>query len=380
MECSDLRMSGRHPLSYCSNVHPATSLDQSEAVLRDQVAPCLRENLGAGPLLLGAWWPQDLVFALDGDEGRLRAHGELLDELGLLPASLNVFPQGRFHGAGVKESVYTPDWRSEERLGYTIAAARVQAALLAERGVRFGALSTVPLGFRGRQRDARPEAEHLRMVFRAAQALSRLADDTGVQLVLAIEPEPWCVLETVAEAAAWLGDELAGFAAAQGDEAAVRRHVGLCLDLCHAAVMGEDPVAALELCRRSGLRVPKVQLSSALHARGPRGYARALEYAEPVYLHQMREQGGGRVFVDLEESAARAHVPVQDEEWRVHFHVPLHWAGDEELGSTQGEVLRFVDAIRAGQLEAGTLLEVETYTNPSIAEELAFISAHMLRG
>ena len=379
MQLEDLRIGGRHPLSYCTNVHPAASLDEFQAVLRKSVAPCLREALGEGPVLLGAWWPEDLVRELADDVVKFRSHRDLLAELGLVPASLNVFPQGRFHGTRVKEQVYLPDWRDEARLAHTLAAAELQAQLLADLELGEGALSTVPLGFRGFEREAGPEPEHAQMLFRAATALARIEARTGVHLSLAIEPEPWCVLESVAETVAWIEDELRPYAAAQGDETAVRRHIGLCLDLCHAAVLGEDPLAALELCERSQVAVPKVQLSSALQAHGPKGYARALERDEAVYLHQLRAVDGSAAFVDLGHARARAYEPRPTEEWRVHFHVPLEWVGDAELGSTQADVLRFVDGVRDGKLAPGTLMEVETYTNPDIKDELIFIAERFTR-
>ncbi|PIE22315.1 MAG: hypothetical protein CSA62_12945 [Planctomycetota bacterium] len=335
--------------------------------------------MGEGPALLAAWWPEDLVRELAGEETKFRSHRDLLVKLDLVPASLNIFPQGRFHGARVKEQVYLPDWRDEERLAYTLAAAELQARILAEFEVDRGALSTVPLGFRGLDRRARPEPEHVQMLFRAALGLEQLEARSGVHLVLAIEPEPWCLLESVGETVAWIEDALRAYAATQGNEAVVRRHIGLCLDLCHAAVLGEDPVEALEFCKRSQVVIPKVQLSSALHARGKKGYARVLERDEPVYLHQMRAVDASRAFVDLGCAEARAYEPGSAEEWRVHFHVPLKWQGDAELGSTQDEVLRFVDVVRGGGLAPGTLMEVETYTNPAIADELFFMVERLTR-
>ena len=388
MRLEDLRADGRHPVTYCSNVHPAQDLDEAERVLRRSVAPTLRGSLGSSQLCAGLWWPQDVVRDLE-ESSRLRCHRDLLIELGLVPLSLNVFPIGRFHDARVKEAVYEPDWSSEERLAYTLAAGRCLAELLRDSAHDSAVLSTVPLGFRGLQREHRPSSEHLRNVFRLACAWEKLREETGVWLTLAIEPEPWCMLESIEEMLRWWVDEALPFAAAQGNEAALRRHVGLCLDLCHAAVVGEDPLEALDLCLRTGLRIGKVQLSAAPVAPDHEALASLIAWDEPVYLHQTwarardsrdpSERPGPWLDLSDPELAREASDSSGAVEYVSHFHVPLHWAGENGLRSTQNEVEAFLDAVRAGALPEGTVLEVETYTNPEIAEEVAWAVQRLTR-
>lgn len=396
MRREDLSADGRHPLTYCSNVHPAKDLDEAERVLRQSVAPTLRASLGAASLCAGVWWPWDVVRDLE-DPSRLRCHRDLLVELGLVPLSLNVFPMGRFHADRVKEAVYEPDWSHEDRLAYTLAAGRCLAELLRDTAHEAAVLSTVPLGFRGQDRDRRPGAEHLRNVFRLACAWERLREETGVWLTLAIEPEPWCLLESIDETVRWWVDEALPFAAAEGNEAALRRHVGLCLDLCHAAVVGEDPLVALDLCGRSGLRLGKVQLSAAPLAPSRAELGALLAWDEPVYLHQTwarrpvrspagivdESAGVPGPWLDLSDPGLRAEAddPASPDgafEYVSHFHVPLHWSGQDGLGSTQPQVEAFLDAVVAGALPEGTPLEVETYTNPQIADEVAWATAYLL--
>ncbi|MCA8968388.1 MAG: metabolite traffic protein EboE [Planctomycetes bacterium] len=377
---SDFRSaaSGTRPLTYCTNVHAAANLDAFERVLREIVAPLLERRLGRNaPLLLGAWWPRDIVDELAVRSERREQHARVLDELGLIPASLNVFPAGRFHGPGVKESVYEPDWSTTERLEYTLRAAEVCAEFLTHARADRAVLSSVPLGFRGQMRERAPTVDHVHNVFRAALALDELHERTGVEVILALEPEPWCMLESIAEAIAWFDDVALPFAAGQGNEAAMRKHVGVCLDLCHAAVVGEDPIECLRRLARAGIRVGKVQLSSALVARGVRGHeALATQYRDPVYLHQTFE-ATGRVgpFVDLDAEVFGAASPVDTDVFLCHYHMPLHWRGDAMVETTQDMVIAFLQAIVAEPdlLDASVPLEVETYTNPKIEDELAFV-------
>lgn len=383
MKRADLLAEGQNPLTYCTNVHPARDLAEAEQVYRTLSSPILRRSLGEGELLLGAWWPQDLVRDFTADPTRLADHGDLCAELGLRPASLNLFPMGRFHAAkgtpSVKEAVYQPDWASDGRLAHTLDASRSLATLCQRLGMPSGVMSTLPLGFRGRDRAARPEDAHCHNILRVALVLAQLEDQYGVHLELAIEPEPWCLLESVSETLTWLDDELAALAARQACEPLVRRHIGICLDLCHAAVMGENAVQAHQTIEQRGWRVSKVQLSSALRARGPEGLAQLIARDEPVYLHQCRLAGASpRHFVDLSDAALQGLEIAAEDEVHCHFHMPLHEAGTPPLTTTQDLLLEYLVFVREGGPRPGTPMEVETYTNPAIEEELRYVTQQLL--
>ena len=81
--------------------------------------------------------------------------------------------------------------------------------------------------------------------------LVRLRATTGRRVALALEPEPCCFLETIAEAVAFFERYLFSAAAVArvSDSAglsrdaaatAIREHLGVCLDACHMAVEFED--------------------------------------------------------------------------------------------------------------------------------------------
>jgi len=141
---------------------------------------------------------------------------------------------------------------------------------------------------------------------------------TGVTIALAIEPEPACVLETVDEAVLFFDRHLfdpARVAAISREQGAmmtvedVRRHVGVCLDACHMAVEFEDAAAALATLDRVGVRVRKVQVSSALQLDGRDAAALTAAlapFAEDTYLHQVVERRPDGVvrYVDLPEALA----------------------------------------------------------------------------
>ncbi len=368
---------GKFPLTYCANAHPAQSLEESERVLREVVGPVLRNCLGQGPLCFGAWWPQEVVAELSagGSKGdTLVAHRDLCLDLGLVPRSLNAFPMARFHGEPVKQRVYEPAWDNPGRLTYTLACAGLQAEFLQAFGISSGVISSLPLGFKGRDRGAHPRPEHQANIVRLALGLAALKEKTGVLIQVALEPEPWCLLETLGDTLAWLEEEASPAAARVGAEPALRRHVGICLDLCHAAVVGEDPIQGLRSALSHGWHVPKIQLSSALVARDDAGVRTLLAGAEPVYLHQTW-LSSGRLgpFLDLDDSKLATLILQAGEELRSHFHTPVHLDRQGALFTTQDQVLDFLRLVRGGEVPGGTVLEIETYTTPRMEDELLFV-------
>ena len=347
-------------LTYCSNVHAAPDLAAHLEALRQHSAPVAAAARAAGREFgLGAWWPADLAQRLHRDEAAREQLRAAMAAHQMPLWTLNVFPYGNFHDDVVKTAVYRPDWGSEERLQYTRTCAEVAAAL-----VPAGAevpMSTLPLGYRGPGADEPDLRLMARNLARCASTFAAIEARTGVRCVLALEPEPDCLVETVAATAAflerWLFDESAWTTVA---EDVLRRHLGVCVDLCHLAVVGEDPVAALADLRDRGIAVPKIQVSSCLEVREPAGLDRLLAFDEPRYLHQTAALNGLRV-LDLDEVARRREEFAAAGRIRSHYHVPLYWDESGAFGSTRAEVERALRAV-AKTPGPAPLLEVETYT------------------
>jgi hypothetical protein len=297
--------------------------------------------------------------------------------------TINGFPYGAFHGQRVKDGAYRPDWSEPERLSYTNMLAGQLAVLLPD--TMTGTISTVPCTFKpwlenNPHRDALLGAivEHL---LQHAAHLVALRERSGKTIVLALEPEPFCLLETIDEAIAFFESSLFCKAAvkrlaaltglgAAAAEAALRRHLGVCYDVCHAAVEFEDPVASIESLRAAGIDIAKLQLSSALKISTVDGTtAHALRpFDEPVYLHQTVQRRDGRItrFVDLADALDNVEEAM-GAEWRSHFHVPIFLEEMEHFSTTQ-DFLREILALHL-KSPISTHLEVETYTWDVLPEE-----------
>ncbi|MGA5116615.1 metabolite traffic protein EboE [Streptomyces pseudogriseolus] len=354
----------RHPdgstvhLAYCTNVHPAETLDGVLAQLRDHCEP-VRRRLGRDRLGIGLWLAKDAARALDTDPAALRGLRCELERRGLEVVTLNGFPYEGFGAEEVKYRVYKPDWADPERLEHTAALARVLTGLLPD-DVTEGSISTLPLAWRTAYDDAR--AETARTALRTlAERLDALEDLTGRSIRVALEPEPGCVVETT-------GDAIAPLTAVGHDR------VGICVDTCHLATSFEDPDTALDDLARAGVPVVKSQLSAALHAAQPHlpEVREALAaFAEPRFLHQTRTAtaAGLRGTDDLDEALAGDALPDAGP-WRSHFHVPLHAAPAAPLTSTLPVLTSVLTGLVGGPHPLTRHLEVETYTWQALPPEL----------
>jgi sugar phosphate isomerase/epimerase len=357
-------------LTYCTNIHPADGWTAVLDSLRAH-APALKARLcpdapfGIGLRLSGA----ESAELLEGD--RLERFRGWLDAEGLYVFTINGFPHGRFHGRQVKEHVHAPDWRSEERVAYTLRLAEILAALLPEG--QLGTISTSPLSY-GRWIAGDPDGWErcTGNVIRVASELRRMRHERGVHVALALEPEADGALADCADLVRWWDDRLD------------REHVMACFDACHAAVAYEEPARTFEALGAAGIVIGKVQLSAALrvpldgemHRRAVR--ARLAGFADPVYLHQVTQRnrdGSLTGFPDLPEGLTAVHDPTADE-LRVHFHVPIFLDRYGELESTQDHLRRCIDATR--RQRASTQLEIETYTWDVLPGELRSPSAQSI--
>lgn len=275
----------RHPdgatvhLSYCTNVHPAETLDGVLAQLRDHCEP-VRKRLGRDRLGIGLWLAKDAAHSLITDPAALRGLRAELEHRGLEVVTLNGFPYQGFGAAEVKYRVYKPDWTDPERLAHTIDLARLLAALLPD-DITEGTISTLPLAWRTSFDDTAAGTAHSALIT-LAERLDALEELTGKSIRIGLEPEPGCTIETTADAIAPLTTIAAATAPGR---------IGICLDTCHLATSFEDAGAALAALVAAGVTIPKAQLSAALHAEEPHlpeVRAALAAFAEPRFLHQTR--------------------------------------------------------------------------------------------
>jgi len=369
---------GAAHLTYCSKVHPGHGWNR----IFPQLAECLprlkarlspEAPFGVG-LRLSAAECQELLAG-----NCLPALKEFLTAHDLYVFTMNGFPYGAFHGPRVKEEVFAPDWREPARLEYTMRLVRVLRELLPPG--QEGSISTSPLSYKPWL--APPSVEALERISHNLAAvvhhLLEVQARTGRFIHLDLEPEPDGLVETCGDLAnffgqwllprggRWLADR-AGLSLARAQEALLE-HIQVCLDTCHLAVAYEDPEEPLKNLAAAGIRVGKVQITCGWQGALPSAQSRRAElgrelepFSRSPYLHQVRGQRPDRGlsrYADLHQALAQlADSP--DQEWRVHYHVPLFLEQYGSLTSTHEHTRAVLQLLAKHRFSRH--LEIETYT------------------
>ncbi|MBV8255937.1 MAG: metabolite traffic protein EboE [Chitinophaga sp.] len=368
-------------LSYCSNIHPGESwtdhfqqLQLHVPVIKQQVSP--HQPFGIGLRLANT---ASLELA---KEEPLTAFRQWLQENDCYVFTMNGFPYGSFHDTVVKDQVHAPDWTSPDRVAYTIRLFRILAALLPE-GME-GSISTSPLSYKywcnrcEEEKNSVTESATLNILLIVEQ-LVKIHRGGGPLMHLDIEPEPDGLLENSAEYIDWFRHTLmpAGIPFLQDkfrvDEATavawLKNHIRLCYDVCHFALVYENPTDVLRQMEAYGLKTGKIQISAALKSAMPTDTDKRKivldafrQFEEPVYLHQVIAQTASGSLIhypDLPQALADGYNQ-EVNQWRSHFHVPVFLDRYEVLESTQSDILDVLQLQR--QQPFAPHLEVETYT------------------
>jgi hypothetical protein len=352
------------PLSYCTNVHPGRTVQDVVDGLTQFTVPA-RQAFGH-PLAAGLWLAQPVVQELLAQPNGVRRLADELRRSELMCCTLNAFPYGDFHGTRVKEQVYLPDWTQTSRREYTEACARILAELL-PLGVD-GSISTVPLGFKGFQHPPEFQDRCCDQLLLLARYLDELYQKTGRRVRLAIEPEPFCVLETIPETIDFFA-VLRKRADLAGIRPLIDEYVGLCFDVCHQAVEYEDIPTCFRLLSEAEIRIHKLHITCAIQLDDPAnniaGRTALAQYAEPRYLHQTIASARSAAhprWIDLTPELA-LNPPTEflnAESWRIHFHVPVNAENLGPLSTTRPQLKQAL--VEVQNLDYAPHLEVETYT------------------
>jgi sugar phosphate isomerase/epimerase len=368
-------------LTYSTLVHPADDWDQIWQSLNTYV-PKVKERFAGNKrfgvsLRLSAKSAETLANS-KAERDKLR---KFLDDRNMYLYTVNAFVYGHFKGELVKEQVYEPDWRSEERTQYTMNVASVVADV-APKDV-LPSIQTSPLGFKPRVTGPDVVESYTNNVLRVAKHLVELEAKTGVTVTLGLEPEPYCFLETTDETVDYFtnhlyaGKSVEKFAKLSGLPiaeaiAALRRHVGIVYDICHLAVEYEDITQSLQKLVDAGVPIVKLQEAAALHI--PEVNKAAVDtlkrYSKTIYLTQTIEKKDGKLtkYLNVDDAIAAWEKSPSPREWRTHIHVPVFL---DDLGQFRTTRFAIADALKFHkQKPLSRHLEVETYTWDMLPDSL----------
>lgn len=370
-------------LTYSTLVHPSDCWEDIWASLQTYVPKVKARVCPDKPFGVSLRLSASSAATLTGSPEKRAALKSFLAANDLYLYTVNAFPYGPFKNTTVKEQVYEPDWGSEQRARYTEQVAEI----LAEVGATHvnPSIQSPPLAFKPKSGTREAVESYVANMRRMAAYLHRLHQRTGRVVTLALEPEPFCFLETTEETVHFFtkvlraDSSISALAAELGvDDGAARdilhRHIGTVYDICHQAVEFENITASLQSLVDNEIPVFKLQEAAAV--RIPSVTRDAVErlrvYADSVYLTQTIERRGGRLnrYLNLEDAfRAFEQDPHGEREWRIHFHVPvfLETLG-EHFQTTRFAIEEALAFHKARPLSAQ--LEIETYTWDVLPESL----------
>lgn len=395
-------------LSYCSNIHPGETWDATFENLKIYIPEVKNRLKHKGPFGIGLRLSHEASLILERPE-RMQEFQEWLKKTNAYVFTLNCFPYGGFHRTKVKENVHTPDWTTAERKEYTIRSFRILAQLLPE-GME-GGISTSPLSYRHWFSSEKKKNEAIDKstdhLIEVVEELVKIHQETGKLLHIDIEPEPDGILENSDELISyfqnWLLPKwkvaLAEKLGVSTDEAEklIKTHIQACYDVCHFAIVYENPAETFYKLEAAGIKIGKIQISAALKVMIPEPAVerftlskRLEEFAESTYLHQVVARKKDAQFASYPDlPQAIEHLgKTKDLEWRIHFHVPVFLDNYGSFQSTQSDISLVLNQILSNPTITKHL-EVETYTwevlpedthltlGESIARELSWVIGEM---
>lgn len=355
-------------LAYCTNIHRGQNWPETFDTLVNYVL-AVRDRVARGnPYAIGLRLSHQAALELS-DRRTLRDFQNWLEKENCYVFTINGFPYGTFHGGRVKELAYVPDWTTPERVQYTNRLFDLLAELVPP-GVE-GSVSTVPASFKPLIKTQEQIATMRGNLWRAVEHIAQVRERSGKVLHLGLEPEPLCYLETSAETVRFIEEMRQD---RPGDER-IDACLGVNYDCCHLAVEYEQPREALELFARHRIRISKLHFSSAMKVRPTPEAKRALQnFIDPVYFHQViarNSDGSFTRYLDLDEAlkSPPASGTDREEEWRIHFHVPLHCKSSTVFETTADHMLGVLDLLQANP-KLCSHIEMETYTWEVLPPEL----------
>lgn len=354
-------------IAHAGIIKPVTSFADIQSTIQGSLAPINQAINDDSPVGVSVRLSQS---ALSDEELTAESLRTLLDENGL---TLRGFSSVSI-GGGAKEQVHQPDWRTEERLSFMFPATNLAAEFATpdqEIGITTNALSYrrwVDVDMPGNW------AALTLNVIRIVQHLAGIHDRTGITLHIDLEPEPGSVLRDSADVVTffrkWLlprGGAMLSDRMSLGEGSAsdiILRHVRVALDTAHAAVVWDDAAASLDAFAGLGIRIGRLQASSALEVNVPTDSEsqkvlseHLTQFVSPSLLQQVVARQDDEIvrrFDDLPD-AIEVVGNSGGQTWRIHTHAPLLADRFGGFSSTRQDTAEWLQEISARGIDVGMI-------------------------
>ena len=319
-------------LTYSLNAYPVRNVQDIERAvfvhaeeIKNNIHTLRNDAFG-----IGLWIPSS-VLETCMNEAWFDSMKEKLNTHNMYIFTINGFPYSQFHNTRVKEQVYVPDWTSKKRQDYTQNLADTLSRFLPE-GMQ-GSISTLPLMF-GRNRPEHEIKTAVQRLMDTVLYLRKIDAQKKKHIILALEPEPGCFLETTDTVIELFTHIIPTYGfpyirdtygiSVRDAREYISRYLGICLDIVHAHVMFEQPYEVIRILHANNIKIAKIHIGAALILpQIEHNISDTLsQYNDDVYLHQtvVRDTSGTlHYFQDIPEALQASFAG----EWRIHYHLPL---------------------------------------------------------
>jgi len=371
-------------LTYSTLVHPGDTWTDMKTSLQTYLPEVKKRFSPDAPMGVSLRLANASVVELLAKPEERKWLRNYLIEQDLYVYTVNAFPYGPFKGQEVKAEVYEPDWTTDARTKYTMNVADILAEVTGSDVEP--TIQTAPLAFRPKVTLPEYVAAFNENIYKVIAHLMQLEKRTGRRVKLALEPEPFCHLETIPETVTYFKETIYSLVAAERISklsgqplaevfGATRRYLGVVLDICHQSVEFENITEDIALLSEAGIPIFKLQEAAALQVESvtPEIVAELKKYTGTIYLSQTTELRNGKLtrFLNLEDAIKAWEAdPAPDEprEWRTHFHVPVFLKDLGPFQTTRGGIDAALKVHAKTPLS--THLEIETYTWDVLPEHL----------
>lgn len=361
-------------LTYSTLVHPGDTWAEMKNSLQMYVPEVKSRVSPTMPMGVSLRLSNSSVQTLLADSSERSWLKEFLVKEDLYIFTVNAFPYGPFKNQIVKAEVYEPDWTTELRTKYTMNIADILVEVTSNEVEP--TIQTAPLAFRPKVTTPEYIEAFNENIYRVIAHLLNLESRTGRRVKLAVEPEPFCYLETIPETVKWFNKSIYTLDAAKSISkisgqplsesfGATRRYLGIVLDICHQSVEFENIADDIKSLNESCIPIFKLQEAAALQVPlvTPAIIEELKKYTGTIYLSQTTELRDGNLtkYLNLEEAIeAYESDPSGSREWRTHFHVPVFLKDLGPFQTTRGGIDSALKEHAKNPLS--NHLEIETYT------------------
>lgn len=273
-------------------------------------------------------------------------------------SSINAFVYQNFHKKRIKETIYSPDWSSINRLIFTHRLITLSSKL--KRKKIHISISTLPISYKKWIK----KYDEPYIFYKSTNYLKNYKISLNKNISIDIEPEPCCEIENyknfIIFYKKWID--------IKKDKSNNAKFLGICFDVCHFSVIFDKQEKIIKLIKKTKINIGKIQISSALKTIIPKKISQLKRLKNTLhilrksdFLHQCMIKNINKIekYTDIPKLLSLIKKK-QNLELRIHCHIPVYKKKFKYMTTTKNEINKINKLLKKTQLTK--ILEIETYT------------------